>query len=276
MKFNLKMIAAAVAMVSAAGAAQAGITTGNNPSLNLIAFNTVTSAWYVRDIGYLMNSFLPSSVTTLSGDGAVTGDKTPEAGLTLNSTSNASFADASFSAWLGGQNTADVRWMVSGADNNGTGTTTNVKRAITTSVIDQTATNGQIDNYVGSGNAGNLTVLTGAFGLSASGESGATAGMYTNFGFGAAGLASLDQAAGLFYFARTTGTGSTTAQSNKTQFGNTTGYATVTLEADGDFVYSLAGAPVSEVPIPAAAWLLGSGLFGLVGMARRRKAAAQA
>lgn len=31
--------------------------------------------------------------------------------------------------------------------------------------------------------------------------------------------------------------------------------------------------PVSEVPVPAAAWLLGSGLIGLVGVARRRKAA---
>ncbi|MBT9526033.1 MAG: VPLPA-CTERM sorting domain-containing protein [Rhizobacter sp.] len=223
-----------------------------------------------------MNSFLPSSVTTLSGDGAVTGDKTPEAGLLLNSTTNANFADSSFSAWMTGQNTADVRWMLSGADGNGTGTTTNVRRVITTSVIDQTATNGQVDGYIASGNAGNLAAFTGAFGLSVSGASGAPSPFGTNFGLGAAGLASLDQAAGLFYFARTTGTGSTTTQSNKTQFGNTTGYATVTLEADGDFVYSLAGAPVSAVPIPAAAWLLGSGLFGLVGMARRRKAAAQA
>lgn len=32
-------------------------------------------------------------------------------------------------------------------------------------------------------------------------------------------------------------------------------------------------APVSQVPVPAAAWLLGSGLLGLVGVARRRKAA---
>lgn len=32
-------------------------------------------------------------------------------------------------------------------------------------------------------------------------------------------------------------------------------------------------APVSEVPLPAAVWLLGSGLLGLVGVARRKKAA---
>ena len=32
-----------------------------------------------------------------------------------------------------------------------------------------------------------------------------------------------------------------------------------------------AGAPISSVPIPAAAWLFGSGLLGLVGVARRKK-----
>ena len=32
-----------------------------------------------------------------------------------------------------------------------------------------------------------------------------------------------------------------------------------------------AGAPVSTVPIPAAAWLFGSGLLGLIGVARRKK-----
>lgn len=33
------------------------------------------------------------------------------------------------------------------------------------------------------------------------------------------------------------------------------------------------GAHVSAVPVPAAAWLFGSGLMGLIGIARRRKAA---
>lgn len=32
------------------------------------------------------------------------------------------------------------------------------------------------------------------------------------------------------------------------------------------------GVPIPEVPIPAAMWLFGSGLLGLVGMARRKKA----
>lgn len=41
---------------------------------------------------------------------------------------------------------------------------------------------------------------------------------------------------------------------------------TWTLASNGDLTYS-----VSNVPLPAAVWLFGSGLLGLVGVARRRK-----
>lgn len=63
------------------------------------------------------------------------------------------------------------------------------------------------------------------------------------------------------------------------QFGNSTNMATaqtgldrldITLNADGS---STINAPTgSPVPVPAAAWLLGSGLMGLVGLRRRKNA----
>ena len=40
---------------------------------------------------------------------------------------------------------------------------------------------------------------------------------------------------------------------------------------DSDFDDMLVRAEFSPVPVPAAVWLFGSGLFGLMGMARRRK-----
>jgi hypothetical protein len=278
MKFNLKMIAVAAAMVSAAGAANAALATGNNGSVALAAFNTVTNAWYIRDTGYLINSFLPSSVTTLSGDGAVTGDKTPAAGLTIDKTTTASFADASFSGWLSGQTATDVRWFLSAVDNNGTTTASNVKRFLTSSAnASETATNGNLDGYIASGNAGGLATVyaSGTNGALSSTGSSVPSAWLTNFGLGADGLALLDQAASLFYFSRSTGTGSTTTAANATQFGNATDYATVTLASNGDFSYSLAGPEVAAVPVPAAAWLLGSGLLAMGGAIRRRKAAAQ-
>lgn len=45
------------------------------------------------------------------------------------------------------------------------------------------------------------------------------------------------------------------------------------LDADGTLTYGALGAPV---PVPAAVWLLGSALIGLVGVARRREAQAEA
>lgn len=276
MKLKFKMIAVAAAMASLAGGAQADLasTTTDNPSLALVAFNTVTRNYYIRDTGFLMNDFLPSGVTTLSGDGGVTGNKTPEAGLLLNASNTVNFGDASFSTWLTGQSIADVRWMVSAADSTGSGlsTATDRHRMITSSADPaQLGSNGMVLNYVGSGQAGGLPGFAGPMGLSVSSPDGAPDIFFNNFLFGEAGLASLDQSVGLYYYARNSGTSASPADTYR--YGNSAGFATVTLAANGDFTYSLAAADVAAVPVPAAAWLLGSGLMGLGGFVRRRKAA---
>ena len=282
MKFNLKMIAVAAAMVSAGVANAAPTTGGNNGSLVIAAYNTVSLAYYIRDTGLLLNSFLPNSVTTLSGDGAVTGDKTPAAGLTLTKASAgySNFGDASFSSWLTGQTQSDIRWFVSAVDNNGTATSSNVKRFITSSKnASETATNGNLDGYIASANAGGIGTLYESGSNGASVSTGATldsaaAAWGSNFGLFTSGEDShgqLGSAISLFYFARSAGTSATTTAATGTRFGNgPSSFATVTLAANGDFTYALA--PVSAVPVPAAAWLFGSGLLSLGAFVRRRTA----
>lgn len=268
----IKTVLFGAAVVGCSGVAQAGITPGpsGNPSLNLIAFNTLTRAWYIRDTGFLMNDFLPNTVTTRIGDGGVTGNRTPDSGLLLDKNNTANFSDVSFSAWLESQNVADVRWMLSAADWRGS-LPTNVHRLITSSANPELrVANAQINNYASTAYAGGLNAFTGDFGLSASGQEGALFGFDTNFGLGSQTLAALDQSVGLFYFSRTTHVGSSPIPAEKYQYENLAGHATVTLEADGDFVYQIPAVP--QVPIPAAAWLLGSGLMALAGLSRRRRA----
>ena len=280
MKLNLKMIAVAAAMV-ATGSAHADLVsvgTGNG-SLALYAFNTSTLSFYVRNLGFQLNSFLPSTVTTLAGDGGVTGAMTPEAGLTLNKTNTASFADAAFGTWLAQQtNLSNVKWSLFAGDALTTGSN-GVDRLLLASSTDITVANGAVRNAVNPATGSNgMQTLVGPFGLSATGTFNAgNLSLSNGIPNYDASLSSLDVASSLFYFSATTQTGSSTVLSNATKYGNSAGYAKVLLASNGDFSYTLAAAaPPAAVPVPAAMWLMGSGLVGIGGMIRRRKAAAQA
>jgi hypothetical protein len=57
----------------------------------------------------------------------------------------------------------------------------------------------------------------------------------------------------------------------RTIYDNSVGAGIWTLSANGTATYTLASA--SPVPVPAAIWLFGSGLLGLVGVSRRKRAA---
>ena len=276
MKFNLKMIAVAAAMVATSSAYSAPVVQGTgDSSLVLYAFNSVTNAYYARDLGYTLNSFLPSSVTTGAGDGGVTGDKTPTTGLTLDKTTNASFADATFSTWLAGQTATDVRWSVYAGDNTTAGVN-GVSRLLVASSIDPTVSNGTVRNGVNNAGGAQGLVTLGFTGFNTTGTT-LPSLLQRNSINQPLTLNTLDTASSLFYFAATTQTGVTATTADTTKFGNSpTSFAAVTLASNGDFSYVLAPSAVSAVPIPAAAWLLGSGLMGMGGMMRRRKAAALA
>ena len=210
-------------------------TSSNNGSLVLWAFNTANNAYYIRDLGFLMNDFLPSSVTTSSGNGGVTGNKTPETGLTLNAGNTASFADSLFSSWYAGQAAATTVWGVSSYDSQGTATT-NVKRFITSSTqAGQTATNGAVDLFVNSTNAGGFSTLMPT-GFSTTGVNDNLAStLGTNFNLGLSTLAGVGQTASLYYFTRAVPTGSTAALSIASTYSNSLETAVISLDANGDF-----------------------------------------
>ncbi|MBX9795067.1 MAG: VPLPA-CTERM sorting domain-containing protein [Burkholderiaceae bacterium] len=287
MKFNMKLLAAALAM-AAAGQASAAITLGNaqgGSSLFLSVWDSTTNESYTRNLGVNLNGFLPSSITTLPNDGnvagtSVTGDKTPAAGI-----SNLAFAgDALFASTFGDNNAANIQWNIVAFDNQaslGGG----LSRVITTANGTPGTTNTGIGT-IGSGATAYLTAVNGLIGAANSvvvTDPGSAAFAGADTWGDALNLALNGSSAGtgfgstldFFYLARTqvSGVGSTAA--TNVQFGNSSANATWTLSANGTATYNLAGeAPPSAVPVPAAAWLLGSGLAGLVGAARRRKAAA--
>lgn len=280
MKFNLKMIAAAAALASMAGAAQADITTqGQSGALVLTAFNTVTNAYYMRDLGFTLSTFLPTGALNSVGEtgSSIVGDKTPTAGLTLNAGNTTNFADAAFGTWYGAQTPADVKWFVNAVDSINTAADGR-SRLITSSVnTAQTVSNGQVTNFVGTPNAGGLDAFFNPATLSKTGTTTNGEVWADNFGLGGAGLAAVGQSASLFYFTRSAATGGTSTAANGGRYGNATNFASVNLAANGDFSYTLAADPqVGEVPLPAAVWLMGAGLVALGGAARRRKAVAQA
>lgn len=275
MKFNLKIIAVAAAMVAASSAHAdlANNSTGNS-SFALLAFNTATNAYYVRDLGTTLNAFLPDSVTTTATDGggsAVTGVKTPEAGL------NITFGAGQFSTWLAGQTSGSILWTVAAGDGSASAGTSNLSRGlIAASAAPSVApTNTTVRTFVNTSSGVSGLATQNNDGTNWYDKTGAAVigGFTSNYSFGA--LTALGSSASLYYYATTSGTGNSLIAANVTGFSNSLNTATLTLASSGVLTYDLQPA-VSAVPLPAAAWLMGSGLVGLAGMFRRRKAAAAA
>lgn len=272
-KLKLRALAIAAAMATVAGAAHADLTPApaGNSSFAMVAFNVVTNSYYVRDLGYTLNTFLPSSITTLAGDGGVTGDKTPEFGANITFSS-----DANWSSWIAGQNLADIRWTVAAGDAASANASQGVARAL---VALSTTPSVTITNNVVRGSVASSSGVSGLAGQNnpmGASTTGATVipSVLSNNGFGAETLSLLDTASSLFYYVATASTGASTTAAIATQFGNSAGFATLTLTAAGLLTYALAPASVGAVPLPAAAWLMATGLLGIGSRVRRRQQAA--
>lgn len=288
MKLKMKLLAA-VAVMAVAGQASAAITLGSvqgGSSLFLSVWDATTNESYIRNLGVNLNAFLPSTRTTLATDGNVngtpiTGDKTPDAGLNLL------FAgDSLFTSTFGNNDAANINWNIVAFDNQSSAGS-GLSRVITTAAGAPGTTNAGIGliggggtNYLSTliqqttlGGASNSVVVTDPSSAAFAGAGNWDVGLNGGLNGSSAGAGYASQL-GFYYLARSVVSGSNSALATQEQFGNTTGFATWTLDATGAANYVLAG-EVAAVPVPAAVWMLGSGLIGLFGAARRRKAISQ-
>lgn len=272
MKCNLKKLVVALALTASAGQASAMTVAGTGDgSLFLTVWDPVRQVTYARDLGYTLSGFLPNSLG---------GAMTPNSGLTLNLA-----GDSLFTNTFAGSVASNIQWNVTAGDYLLTGTqqstTPGAYQLLTTSTSSSGfslsnagvgAALNNMNNYQGSlNNIGCGTAVSCAtsdptssaqgsiYGPSFSGQ-GAVNNAATGFG------GSLD-----FYYVTPTGSAGFN-QAAKTIYQNAQGLGTFSLANTGTLTYSIA-APVSTVPVPAAVWLFGSGLVGLVGIARRKQQA---
>jgi hypothetical protein len=96
-----------------------------------------------------------------------------------------------------------------------------------------------------------------------------------NLGGTMANLAGTVGGTGVAFEEFTMSSNSLGANSVITKYGNTNGLDTWSIAANGDVTFTVPGG-AAPVPLPAAIWLLGSGLLGFAGIGRRRAAAALA
>ena len=249
MKMKMKALAAALAL-SAAGSANAAIdnmSTGNGELFFSIRDN-VNLTSYVLDMNVTMDAWDQYTNQTWA-------------------------ADATLTSFLGA-GSGNYSWAVMGGDS-ATGGTVGGLRFLTTAAAGQAAnwaneTNGGLDQYgimetsylVGA----NAAIATGTTGNSATFANTDSGYFDTNMDFWFNNSPMNAAAAGIggtqsFYFG-TNGNVTTNPILANQKIVVTEQLGSFTLASNGDLTYA--------TPVPAAVWLLGSALVGLVGVARRR------
>ena len=253
-------------------------TTGGAVGSDLILFvsDLTTGSYFAYDTGVTLdtvqttaasaaattaNGSTPISQTSSNGTLAFNG-----AGLNLGSV--ASFIASTAS-------TDNVQWAIDAGDGKNTATTSTsagYNRLLISSSLSQPSWANTGNTSIKSGVA-NLTGLIGAWNAQGNVDTSTTAGWgvgsYGNFGpHGFIGAnpdsgAAIGSAQSLFLSFNTVNGGG----SNPSSIEATSG--TFTLNSNGSLTYTPSSTVVT--PIPGAMWLLGSGLFGLVGVSRRRR-----
>ena len=278
MNMKLKALVAVTAMAIAAQA-NAAIDTAStgNGELFLTVWDNAAKVSYTRDLGTNMNAFLVPA-------GSV-------AGLHVDGTVNTQFAaDANWNTFiglLGASGTSNLQWNVGAMDSVGAASAGG-SRYLTTSnntVAQLKTTSNSLlngfaiaDGILTGANAYGTHVTSGLAGDGSAVNVVADGSAYAETWYGndwhgkAVGWTTTTTVdSSLNFFFLTTSSTAGLSKLNATQYGytgtdSTFKNATFTLSSTGNLSYDVPPA----VPVPAAVWLLGSALVGLVGVARRK------
>lgn len=273
MKISLKHVLAVGALAVASTSAFADIvpsgTVNGNGELSLIVWDTTTGASYFRGLQIQMDNI--ATTTAIAADGAYA------AGSTLFSVPAINLsADANLQSFLSSAQSAgdSIQWGVIGGAAGANGFAVGKGRYVTTTGQDLVANSSISNNNIKSG-FGNLNAWDGAFngviatGVPGDGKSGVspaanatfTSVMNTWAGNGVINTVDLGSTANFYLL--------TTSDAKSGDFARVYSLQSLTLSSNGALTSAVSG-PVT--PIPAAFWLLGTGLAGLVGIGRRKNA----
>ena len=259
----MKLLASAL-LLAAASQANAALVlpTTENGSLFLTVWDSVASKSYTRDLGLKLNDFLSGIAPTAMAPPPFAGD-------------------ALFASTFAASTASNIKWnIVAGDGVSSTIGTYNPTRLITTGVAAplSTLTNGGMTTATTSTkvfeSAANLNGCDLNASCATNDPANTAFGGKSNWGNNFGNVTAFNNAGtGFgsslgFYYLSSTNTG-LFGKASINKFANATGAASWTLNSDGSAVY--VPAP-SAVPVPAAIWLLGSGLIGMVGVARRKSA----
>jgi hypothetical protein len=283
MQISLRKAIASVLVAGAALAATAAnaATIINVPATNggsdlvLFVSDPTSGQYFAEDLGVTMTSLVSQS--QVISDGVLTSPKT----FTVPTLSGGA-ALSSFLAGIAGDVAAgDVSYSIMAADDFSSTETAGASRALVTSVNNygqspltpvNTFTNGSVHSFaagaktffadINNNYAGGNTSASYGWGVGTGATLAPNSFISASLGNGA--LIGTQQTMYIFGI-----NGSGVASVSNVYVG-----ATIDLSANGTITVTNGSA--TPVPLPAAVWLLGSGLLGLVGVGRRRRAAAVA